>query len=208
MIVILYDINDIELKIDELDEKKGVVRRVHLEEPLKVGQWAYVGDSNNKIKRISEKEYMFIRKDSIDTHIEEYNPSNYTVQGVYLNINKKLNYDLGYGKDRVNLVNELINNNQWIYNLKSTNRIISKENKKKTSFLAESQSFDKVLDKISTYIVFAKFKDEQDESEHKQKIEVKNELEKKGIRKRTNKEDEKLKKLIDDISRCHHKLVK
>jgi hypothetical protein len=206
--VILYDIEDIELKIDQFDEKKGVVKRVHLKEPLKIGQWAYVGESNNKIKRISENEYMFIRKDSIDTHIEEYNSSQFTVQDVYQSINKKLDYDLRYGKERTKLVSELIENNQWIYNLKSTNRIIAKENKKKNSFLAEDQSFDKVLDKIATYIVFAKFKDEQDELDYQNKIKEKNELEQKGIRKRTMNEDEKLKKLINQITTYHHKLIK
>jgi hypothetical protein len=206
--VILYDIDYIELKVDKLDEKKGVVRRVHLEEPLKVGQWAYVGDSNNKIKRISENEYMFIRKDSIDTHIEEYDPSGLTVQKVYTNINKKLDYDLRYGDDRVRLVKQLIEDNQWIYDLKSSNRVIAKEIKKKNSFLAENQRFDNILDKVATYIVFAKFKNEQDELEYKQKIEEKNELEQKGIRKRTVKEEDKLRELINQITTCHHKLVK
>jgi hypothetical protein len=206
--VILYDVTDIELKVNKFDEKKGVMKRVYLQEPLKVGQWAYVGDTNNKIKRISEDEYMFIRKDSIDTHIEEYDPSGLTVQKVYTSINKKLDYDLRYGDDRVKLVNQLIEDNQWIYNLKSSNRIIAKEIKKKNSFLAENQRFDNILDKVATYIVFAKFKNEQDELEYKQKIEEKNELEQKGIRKRTVKEEDKLRELINQITTCHHKLVK
>jgi hypothetical protein len=206
--VILYDINDIELKIDKLDEKKGVVRRVYLEEPLKVGQWAYVGDSNNKIKRINENEYMFIRKDSIDTHIEEYDPSGLTVQKVYTSINKKLNYDLRYGDDRVKLVNQLIEDNQWIYNLKSSNRIIAKEIKKKNSFLAEDQKLDKYLDKIATYIVFSKFKNQEDELNYMKMIKEKIALEKKGYRKRNNNENEKMNKLIDLINTCHKNLIK
>ena len=206
--MILYDIDDIELKVDKLDEKKGVVRRVHLEEPLKVGQWAYVGDSNNKIKRISENEHMFIRKDSIDTHIEEYDPSGLTVQKVYTSINKKLDYDLRYGDDRVRLVNQLIEDNQWIYDLKSSSRIIAKEIKKKNSFLAENQRFDNILDKVATYIVFAKFKNKEDELNYINMKREKDKLEKRGYRKRSDKENEKMYKLINLIDLCHKSLVK
>ena len=206
--MILYDIDNIELKVDKLDEKKGVVRRVYLEEPLKVGQWAFVGDSNNKIKRISEDEYMFIRKDGINTHIEEYEPSGLTVQKVYTDINKKLDYDLRYGDDRVRLVKQLIEDNQWIYNLKSSNRIIAKEIKKKNSFLAENQRFDNILDKVATYIVFAKFKNKEDELNYIKIKKEKDKLEKRGYRKRSDKENEKMYKLINLIDLCHKNLVK
>ena len=202
--MILYDINDIELKIDKLDEKKRVVRRVYLEEPLKVGQWAYVGDTNNKIKRISEKEYMFIRKDSIDTHIEQYNPSGLTVQKVYTSINKKLDYELRYGDDRVRLVNQLIEDSQWIYNLKSSSKVIAKEIKKKNSFLAEDQKYDRLIDVISTYINHAKFKNEEDELKYNELVEKKKQLTSKKYL--TSSEQDLLFKINDILSQYKNRL--
>lgn len=208
--MILHDISDIELTIDKyLELENGGFRKIRgrLDGELQIGEFAYIGQSENKIKRLSEDEYIFIRKDGVNTHIEK-SYCGKDLDAIHKEINKKLNYNIKFADDRVKLVEYLLSQNEWIYSLISTNKLMEKEIKKKNSFLAENQKYDKIIDSISTYITHAKFKNKEDEEYHLKLQQEKLKLEQKDKRKKTPEEFDKLNYLIDEIQNFHHKLVK
>lgn len=193
----LNNINHLEL-VAEKDKNEEYV--------LDKNESTYIKNSENKIKKINDNEYMFMRFDYIKTHIEQYSTM-YNLNDIYNFIVSKLDKNIKYAEDRMKLVNELLDENNWIYDIKSSSNIIAKEIKKKNSFLAENQKFDKLLDQISDYICFAKFKNEEDEKEY---YELKNkEDEIKKLTKSNRKEHyDKLDKIINRIQMYPHELIK
>lgn len=170
---------------------------------LKVGESAHLENSENKIKRINKDKYIFQRFDTISTHIENYD-SDYNLNDVKNKLINKLDYNLKYGDDRIKLVTKLLEDNQWIYRLISTNRSIGKEIKKKNSFRSEEQPFDKLIEIISSYIYYAKFKNKEDEDEYKKKLKQLQDIQ----TKKKDVLDIALSKLVSEIQGYHHRLMK
>lgn len=212
IIYTLEDLIQMEIQLTDdtvvIDKKdRPITKRVRNIKGLEVGESSFIGNSSNKIKRISEDEYLFQRFDTISTHIDTYT-NNYNLGQIHAEIIKELGYTLEFGQDRVKLVNDLLEKNQWIYNLVSTNKMIQKEIKKKSSFLAEDQQYDKLIDSINTYITHAKFINKEDKEEFEQLQKEKLKLEKKDKRKKTTEEFEELSNVIDMIQTFHHNITK
>lgn len=204
-------IDHLELYVDrEIELKSGIkkIKRVLLEGDLEIGESAYFKNSyRNKVVKHSENNYTFYRFDEVQTHIRE-RVSSHSIDDIRKDINKMLDYNIKYADDRVELVDRLISENDWIYDLVSSNKMIMKEQKKKNSFLAENQSFDLAIDVISSYINHAKFKNKEDEDYHLKLQQEKLKLEQKDKRKKTTEEYEQLSEIIDEIQAFHHKQVK
>lgn len=165
----LGNIENLGLYIDieeENEEQEIEVKRIPLERDLEFGEIAYfdrIGMKRNKIVKQDEENYMFYRFDEIQTHIRNYD-SGYSVDDISNRIVRPaMNKKLQYSHDRVGVVNNLVKENQWIYNLLSSNRIIQKEQKSKTSFLAENQSLDVEIEKLATYLLHPKFNNKESE---------------------------------------------
>jgi hypothetical protein len=182
--LILYDIGNYTLTRDVTRYntilKKWMTVRKPISEELKIGESAFIEDSVNKIKRISEDEYMFLRFDTISTHVKEYTES-HSLDDIYKKIIKKLDYDKTYADERVKLVNELFEKNSWIYNLISTDKLIESHIKTTKDFLSEDTKYGQIIDIISSYLNHSKYKNEQDEEE-KEKIMTKTQQEKNKTR--------------------------
>jgi len=174
---------------------------------LEIGESKQIGNTKNKIKRIGENEFLFQRFDTVKTHLDDYT-NTHNLGNIHANIVKKLDYELEYAEDRIELVENLVKDNPWIYDLISTNKMISKEIKKKSSFLAEDQQYDKLIDSINTYITHAKFINKEDELQFEELQKEKLKLEKKDKRKKTREEFDELNKLINTIQSFHHKQTK
>lgn len=159
----IKSINSLELYVDrEIETKnKTVVKRVPLDGDLENGETAYFRSGyRNKIVKQDDEKYIFYRFDEIQTHIEEYD-SIYSIGDIIENINSNFDYDLEYASSRVELIDELIDENEWIYDLLSSNRVIQKEQKKKNSFLAEGQALDGQFQRIADYILHPKFNNKE-----------------------------------------------
>ncbi|WP_212963865.1 hypothetical protein, partial [Siminovitchia fordii] len=118
------------------------------------------------------------------------------------------NTNLKYADDRVKLVKALLEDNDWIYDLISTHKIIRKEQKKKKDFLAEDQALDRAIDYISDYINHVKFKNEKDEQIYNELRKEQTLKEKKDKRKKTSNDFEELNRVINTIQSYHHKSTK
>lgn len=200
--MIIHNIEDLDL----YTEKDG--KRLKLHRDLKINEVAFIGNGCNKIKKISDCEYMFIRKDYIGTHIKNENKE-YDLNLIYEKILKKLDYEIKYAEDRMELVKELLEEYEdWFTGLLSTNRMIAKEIKKKSDFLSEDQRYDKLIEQINNYITHAKFINKEDELKHQEILKEKKKLEQKGKRNKTKDDFDKLNELIDDIQNYHHKITK
>lgn len=204
--MIIYDIEGIQLYQYETKYnkkfKKDITSLRLIKRDLEIGEVAYIENSDNKIKKISDSEYMIIRHDTISTHINSDNKVKYNLNDIKSKIVKRLDYSLEYADDRVELVDKLLSENKEIYNLVSTTRSIQKEIKSKKSFRSEEQPFDKLIEIISSYINYAKFKNEEDENEYNKKLQ---ELEENKSKK---KDIDNLEMLISEIQGYHHKLIK
>lgn len=182
---------------DELNE--FIEENIH---ELNNGDTLQIKGTENKfimVDGILEK----VRKDSIHTDPAPYEESELTVQAVR-NLIGKLDNDLKYAEDRVELVRSLIDENEWIYDLLSTKRIILKEHKNKSDFLAEDQSLDKIFDIFNTYITFCKFKNEEDEKYYNRKLVEKGLAEKKPLKQRDH---DKINGILDYITSLPHKSI-
>lgn len=199
--MILDNIEGLELYIEQSDKT-----RVRLNRELNIGESAFVGNSINKIKRISDNEYMFLRFDTIATHIYDYQV-NHDLKELNEAKNEYIDYDVKYGLDRVEIIEHLLKQNNWIYDLISTNRMIKKEIKNKSDFLAENQTFNEILDSMATYIYMAKFDSAEHENKHSQYIEELDLIKKKDKRKKTKDDFDRLNHLIDCIQGLNYKSV-
>lgn len=167
----------------------------------------YKFKTNDNIIKCEGDTYRFIRKDTISTHIEETH-SNKSLKDVYECIISKLDYELEFATDRTELVNRLIEENNWIYTLVSTERLIKNQIKKKSSFLSENMAFDKLMERLSTYINHAKFIDMRDKVHYEALTHHLKVSEKVNKRQRTVDHESDLLKLADEISSYHHKLIR
>jgi hypothetical protein len=181
----------------------------HLKDELKqINENTYIFKNNqyNLIKR-DEDMYHFIRLDTITTHLEQ-TYSDKSLKDIREQIIHKLDYNLEFASDRTKLVDSLLADNTWIYNLVSTERFIKKEVKKKISFRSEEQPFDKLMEILSTYITHAKFIDEIDKNHYEALTINLKELESIDKRKRTESHEEELLSIADQIQSYHHKLIR
>jgi hypothetical protein len=180
----------------------------HLKDQLtQVDKHTYKFKSNDNIIKCEGDTYRFHRFDTITTHIEQTH-SDKSLKDVYDNIISKLNYELEFASDRTELVNRLIEENSWIYSLVSTERMMKNQIKKKTSFLSENVAFDKLMERLSTYITHAKFKDLRDKVYYEALTHSLKESEKVNKRQRTENHESELLNLADQISSYHHKLIR
>src|SRR5690554_6093045 len=108
---------------------------VSIDSLKEIGDFVYVGNTRNKIKKISEEEFMFVRIDSVDTHIDKIIFNKYSLSDLKREVIDKLDYSLRYGEERKELVDKLLKKNDWVYDLVSSANVINRVHKKKTSFL-------------------------------------------------------------------------
>lgn len=191
--MILKDVYNLDLYVED-----EFGNRIELNRELNVNESAFVGNTRNKIKRISEDEYMFLRFEGVDTHICDVDVD-YNIKDIVENVHNQLAYNLKYASDRVEFLNNLLEYNRWIYDLFSTKRIIKKEIKNKKSLLAKDQTLDSEIEKLANYLIYPKFKDEQDEVKYQKLIEEQQVVERKKNRHKTKEDYDTLNKLINEI---------
>jgi len=159
----MENIDNLDLYIEELDEDNGKIKRFPLDRDLENGESAYTErEKDNKISKIDENKYIFHRFNEIQSHIEDYE-SEYKIEDVRDNITYQFDYKLEYSNERVEYLEEMIEDNDWIYDLLSSNRMIKKEQKKKNNFLAEDQKLDGLIQRMADYILHPKFNNEDSE---------------------------------------------
>jgi hypothetical protein len=180
--------------------ENGKIEYVRIQpDEIKIGEKVYVEGNDNKIKRLNENTYMFMRFDSIDTvkHTDGVKCDK-TLADLYKEVHSKLDYDLEYAEDRVELVNEILHKNYWVYDYISTHRSIRKEVKTKNSFRSEQQPFDRALERLASYLYFPKFLNKEDELEYEKLKKKESEYSKKS-----DKNYDELEYIIDYL-RNHH----
>jgi hypothetical protein len=156
--------------------ENGKIEYVRIQpDEIKIGEKVYVEGNDNKIKRLNENTYMFMRFDSIDTvkHTDGVKCDK-TLADLHKEVHSKLDYDLEYAEDRSNLLKQLIKDDHWVYDYISTHRYIKKQIKSKKSLLAKDDPFDRTVDKLSSYVYHPKYENKEDEYRIKQlKLEAK-----------------------------------
>lgn len=152
---------------------------------MKITESYMIKNTLNKIKRITTEDWIFLRFDSINTHIHKNVQSNEDNKKLWDSFKESCNYSLKYAKDRVDSLK-----NNWNDDLasriSSTNSYINEQVKTTNSQLSGEKGITRTLEKIADYIVFAKFDNANQEKSH---IDLKNEIQRiEKIKKKNRKE--------------------
>ncbi|KAA6452686.1 hypothetical protein [Bacillus swezeyi] len=114
--------------------------RVEINRELSIGEAAFVGNTRNKIKRLSEKEFMFIRK--------EATLNNNWISSKQLNkLKRVIQNDLGdrvylSSSEKVKHIKAILERNPWIEDITFTSYPCN----------ATDEDMQALLDELSTYI--------------------------------------------------------
>ena len=82
-------------------------------------------------------------------------------------VKNNLDKEIKYSKDRVKLVEDMLNDNSWIIDLISSEEYRGSQVKSKKDPLSTNSVPDKIFEKIADYILFPKFEDVADEKEYR-----------------------------------------
>lgn len=134
---------------------------------MNIGEAIYIKDTNNKLKRISEDEYMFQRFDGITTHLVELESSSEDSMSVWKAFVSTCDYSMKYAQDRCNAISNTFDT-EAATNIVSSKKFIVEQNKATTKPLSGESGFTKTLEKIADFIVYAKFDNEQEEVKHEE----------------------------------------
>ncbi|MCL9986360.1 hypothetical protein [Staphylococcus aureus] len=134
-------------------------------EEMKIGDSYEISTTINKIKRTALDEWLFLRFDSVNTHIHKEYPSNQNNKELWDNFKKSCDYALKYGEDRNNAIKENFNDDQAA-EIVSTVTFMNEQVKTTSAQLSGESGITKTLEKIADYIVFSKFNNAKEEEQH------------------------------------------
>lgn len=152
----------------------------------------------NKIKRIGEDEWIFLRFDSVNSHIIYSSYTHEDTRKIYQDFRDVMDYTLKYGQERCDAVNSTFDE-ETATKIVSSNSFIEKQCKTTSSPLTGESGFTKTLEHMADYILYTKFDNMQQEAAHNdlkaEQIRIK------AINKRLRKEDEnkRLEKLKQEL---------
>ena len=129
-------------------------------------QKAYpIKETLNKVKRITDDEWIFLRFDSINTHIHNNPPNNEWNKEIWDNFKLSCDYSLKDAEDRSKKISEGFDS-ALVANVISTNSFMNEQVKTTSMQLSGESGVTKTLSKIADYIVFAKFDNSQQEHDN------------------------------------------
>ncbi|KAA6472238.1 hypothetical protein [Bacillus swezeyi] len=116
--------------------------RVEINQELSIGEAAFVGNTRSKIKRLSEKEFMFIRKEAA-----LLNKNNWISSNQLNELKRVLKNDLSDGvylspSEKVKHIKAVLERNPWIEDITFTSYPCN----------ATDEDMHALLDELSTYI--------------------------------------------------------
>lgn len=156
---------------------------------MPIGMALPIKETLNKIKRISEDEWIFQRFDSIKTHLVRYESSSEDTQKIWNNFKEACDYSLKYAQDRCNAVKNNFDE-ETATRIISSYKFMNEQLKTTASPLSGETGFTKTLEKMTDYIVFAKFDNIEQEIEYEENKKQIQRLEK--IKKKKRKEQEEI----------------
>lgn len=165
---------------------------------MSIGEAIYIKDTINKLKRISEDEYMFQRFDSITTHLVEFESSSEDSMSVWKAFTSICDYSMKYAQDRCDAISKAFDNDAAT-NIVSSKKFIIEQNKATTKPLSGESGFTKTLDKIADFIVYAKFDNEQEDLKHEELKKEMQRIELLKKKKRKEKEEIRLARLKEEV---------
>jgi hypothetical protein len=164
----LVQLDELDLYIEEFNKDMQMYTRTYSNiDNLPTDVLINIDNNDNKIKKLEDGTVQLIRFDTIDSvrKFTHDNVSGKSFDDIKSEILSKLDYELEYADDRVELVHRLINENDWMYDLVSSKKHMKNNIKTRNSFLSEDTSYGKLIDVISSYLIHPKFRNKDDEKE-------------------------------------------
>lgn len=156
---------------------------------MPIGMVLPIKETLNKIKRISEDEWIFQRFDSIKTHLVRYESCNEDTQKIWNDFKNACDYSLKYAQNRCDAVKNNFDE-ETATRIVSSYKFMNEQLKTTASPLSGETGFTKTLEKMADYIVFAKFDNIDQEIEYEENKKQIQRLEK--IKKKKRKEQEEI----------------
>lgn len=177
---------------------------------IEVGQSEYVKGTDNKIKRLSEDEFVFLRFDSIHTHIIKEEAKACDTSKIWEDFKEARDYNVKYAQDRCDMIKKTFDEDAGAKAVSSF-KFMNQQHKTTNSVLTGETGFSRTLQAVADFIVFSKFDNREEEEKHEQMKAEKNRLLKINKRKRKEAEENKIaeiKQNLKDVPSSYTRVLK
>lgn len=174
---------------------------------IEVGQSEYVKGTDNKIKRLSEDEFVFLRFDSIHTHIIKEEAKACDTSKIWEDFKEARDYNVKYAQDRCDMVKKAFDEDAGASAVSSF-KFMNQQHKTTNSVLTGETGFSRTLQAVADFIVFSKFDNREEEEKHEQMKAEKNRLLKINKRKRKEAEENKIAEIKQNLKNSSRDLHK
>ncbi len=165
---------------------------------MPIGMALPIKETLNKIKRISEDEWIFQRFDSIKTHLVKYETTSDDTQKIWNDFKEACDYGMKYAQDRSDAIKKNFDQ-QAATDIVSSYKFMNEQLKTTSTQLSGETGFTKTLDKIADFIVYAKFDNVEQEIEYEENKKEIQRLEKIKKKKRKEREEARIEELKSEV---------
>lgn len=174
---------------------------------IEVGNFEYVKGTDNKIKRLSEDEFIFLRFDSIHTHIVKEEAKACDTSKIWEDFKEARDYNVKYAQDRCDMITKTFNEEAGASAVSSF-KFMNQQHKTTNSVLTGETGFSRTLQGIADFIVFSKFDNKEEEEKYEEMKAEKNRLLKINKRKRKEAEENKIAEIKQNLKNTARDLHK
>lgn len=165
---------------------------------IEIGKFEYVKNTVNKIKRLSEEEYIFLRFDSVHTHIIKEEAKAEDTRKIWEDFKEARDYNIKFAQDRSDAIKEKFED-ECASRVVSSFKFMNQQVKTTSSNLTGESGFTKTLQGIADYIVFSKYNNKEEETIDEDLKKEKARLTKINKRKRKEKEENRIRQIKESL---------
>ncbi len=161
---------------------------------MQLGEIKDIVGTENKIKRHEDNLWIFLRFDSVHTHLIKHEGSSEDTYDIWQRFREACDYGVKYGKDRCDAISKTFNDDAAVRTV-SSNKFMNQQVKTKGIPLSGENGFTKTLETIADFICYARFDNKEQEDEHEELKKERLRLEKIKKNKRKEYQEQRLTEL-------------
>lgn len=157
-----------------------------------------IKETENKIKRINDNEWIFLRFDSIHTHLIKPESEASEGKDIWEGFKKACDYSQRFAQQRCDSIKKYFEEDKAT-NIVSSYKFMNDQTKTTSSFLSGESGFTKTLCTIADFMLYAKFDNIEQEKEHNELKLERIRLEKKRKKARKEADERRLAEIKDGL---------
>lgn len=157
-----------------------------------------IKETENKIKRINDNEWIFLRFDSIHTHLIKPEGEASDGKDIWEGFKQACDYSQRFAQQRCDSIKKYFEEDKAT-NIVSSYKFMNDQTKTTNSFLSGEYGFTKTLCTIADFMLYAKFDNIEQEKEHNELKLERIRLEKKRKKARKEADERRLAEIKDEL---------